>query len=338
MIVDTYSSNGENRKVILLAVTLSSFATPFITSAVTIALPAISREFKIDAVLLGWIATSYLLAAAVVLIPFGRIADIFGRRRIFTCGISVFTIASLLCCLARSPLLLIIWRVFQGAGGAMVFATGIAILISVYPAEERGRVIGIIITATYAALAIGPVLGGFLTKSLGWRSIFFVSGLLGAVTTGVVVIRLKEKRASARDEHFDFSGSMIYGFSLIAFIYGLSRLPERIGFLLIIFGIIGIFIFLRAQEGSPQPLLNLKLLRDNRLFARSNLSALIMYSSTFATGFLLSLYLQYIKGFGPHTAGLKVMAFTSKTCIIFSHFCKNCNRGICLFSYSFYSL
>ncbi|MCK4269594.1 MAG: MFS transporter, partial [Methanogenium sp.] len=150
-------------RIILIAVTLASFITPYIGSATNIALPLIGMEFGVDAVTLGWIPTVYLLTSAVFLVPVGRIADMYGLKRIFTIGVGIFTIAAFLCGFATSAPVLIACEVLLGLGGAMIYATGIAILSYAFPASERGRVFGITVAAVYIGLSAGPLIGGVLT-------------------------------------------------------------------------------------------------------------------------------------------------------------------------------
>jgi len=291
----------------LLAATLASFLTPFMGSSVNIALPSIGREFAMDAVLLSWVATSYLLAAAMFLVPFGRIADIHGRKRIFTYGILVYTVSSLLSAISTSAIMLICFRVLHGIGSAMIFGTGVAILTSVFPPRERGKALGINVAAVYLGLSLGPFLGGFLTQYLGWRSIFLVNVPLGLIVIAVV-LKLKGEWAEAKGEKFDFTGSVIYSITLVAVIYGISLLPAMQGGLLIMIGVLGISAFVKWEMKVESPVFNMNLFRNNTVFALSNLAALINYSATFAVGFLLSLYLQYVKGFAPQNAGLVLVS------------------------------
>ena len=132
-------SNTLSRTTVLLVASLASFLTPFMGSSINVALPSIGREFSMDAVLLGWVATSYLLAAAVFLVPFGRIADIHGRKLVFTYGIIAFSLTSMVLSMVGSEVMLIIFRVLQGVGAAMIFGTGVAMITSVFPPGERGR-------------------------------------------------------------------------------------------------------------------------------------------------------------------------------------------------------
>ncbi len=293
-----------SQKVVLFVATTSSFLTPFMASSVNIALASIGKEFAIDAVLLGWVATSYLLAATVFLVPFGRIADIYGRKRIFTYGMLIYTVSSLLSVSSRSAIVLISFRILQGIGSGMIFGTGIAILTSAFPPSERGRVLGINTAATYLGLSLGPFLGGVLTQYFGWRSIFLTNGVLGLIITASVFWKLKGEWAEAKGEKFDLTGSAIYGLAIIGLIYGLSRLPALSAAWIIPAGFLGILAFIRWERKVKSPVLNIDLFKNNTVFAFSNLAALINYSATHAISFLLSLYLQYIKGFSPQIAGL----------------------------------
>lgn len=303
-----HAERNSSNRIVLLLVTISFFLTPFMGSAINIALPSIGQEFGMDAVLLAWITTSYLLAGTVFLLPFGRIADIYGRKKIFTYGMIIFTASSVLSALSTSAVILIASRVLQGIGGAMIFGTGVAILISVFPPQERGKVLGINVAAVYLGLSLGPFLGGLLTQYAGWRSIFWLNLPLGLVIITALFWKLKGEWAEAKGEKFDLSGSIIYGLAIIALIYGLTLLPEISGALLIGIGVAGMLLFIRWETRTASPILHMDLFRHNRVFAFSNLAVLISYSATFAVAFLLSLYLQYIKGFSPQNAGLVLVA------------------------------
>ena len=299
---------GVSKKVVLLVVTIASFTTPFMGSSINIALPPIGREFAIDAVLLAWIPTSYLLSATVFLLPLGRIADIYGRKRIFMYGIFIYTISSLLAATSTSALMLILFRIPQGIGGAMIFGTSVAILTSAYPEKERGKALGINVAAVYLGLSLGPFLGGLLTQYFGWRSIFLANLPLGLTIITLLFWKLKGEWVEAKGEKFDLSGSVIYGFAIVAMMWGLSLLPETLGVGVIAIGILGIIAFVWWETRTASPILNMGLFKNSRVFAFSNLAALINYSATFAVAFLLSLYLQYMKGFSPQTAGMVLVS------------------------------
>ncbi len=313
--MDDPAGNGTGKRAVLLVATMASFLFPFMLSAVNIALPSLGKELSLDAVTLGWIATAYLLSSATLLVPFGRIADIYGRKKIFTCGIVILTLSSLFSGMANSATMLISCRVLQGVGGAMFFGTTVALLTTVFPANERGKVLGINVAATYIGLSLGPVLGGVLTQHLGWRSIFFLSALLGLAVIGVVLWKLKGEWTGAKGERFDFAGSVIYILSLVALVYGFTLLPAMPGVGLIIGGAIGLSAFTRWEMRTKSPVLDISLFRNSKAFTLSNLAALINYSATFAVSFLISLYLQYVKGFNPASAGLILVAMPAMQAI-----------------------
>lgn len=299
---------GVSKKVALVVVTIASFITPFIMSAINIALPSIGREFAMDAVMLAWVPTSYILATTVFLLPFGRIADMYGRKRLFTYGIIIFSIFSLLAATSTSAIMLILFLIPQGIGAAMIICSGVAIIASSYPVEGRGRALGINVAAVYLGLSLGPFLGGLLTQHFGWRSIFLANLPLGLIVITLLLWKMKGEWAEAKGEKFDLGGSLIYSLAVVAIIYGLSILPDMLGLAVILIGLLGFVAFVWRETKATSPLLNMNLFKNNRVFAFSNIAALINYSATFAVTFLLSLYLQYTKGFSPQTAGTVLLA------------------------------
>jgi len=301
-------SDRSLRRTALAVSMVSSFLTPFMASGINVAMPFIAKEFGLSAVALGWVVTAYMLAAAMFLVPFGRLADLVGRKRIFALGIGVNIAGTAVAALAPSAFFLILGRAVQGVGGAMIFGTGVAILTSVYPPGERGRALGLNTAAVYTGLSLGPVLGGFLVHAWGWRSVLWATVPIAATALGLTLVRLKGEWAEARGEGFDFKGSMIFGSGLVALMYGFSRLPSLFGFALTGAGLLALAGFILFELRARTPLLDLRLFGKNRIFAFSNLAALINYSSTSAVAFLMSLYLQYVKGLPPQKAGLVLVA------------------------------
>ncbi len=302
------ASHATEKQIVLMSAILAGFITPFDGSAVNIALPTMGAEFHMNAISLSWVTTAYLLSSAMFLVPFGKIADIYGRKKVFLYGIAVFSLASLSMTMVGSAEMLIVGRVLQGLGSAMIFGTGIAMITSVYPPGERGKALGIYVTAVYIGLSTGPFLGGIMTQYLGWRSIFLVNVPIGLATILLILWKLKGEWAECREDRFDLKGSMIYGAAVVSLMYGFSVLPDIKGVSLIITGIIGTIIFILYEMRIPSPVLDISLMTKNRVFALSNLSALINYSATYAVTFLLSLDLQYTKGFTPEHAGFILMA------------------------------
>jgi len=295
---------NKHKQSVLIVTTLSSFLTPLSLSVVHVALPSIGRAFSMDAIMLSWVSTAYLLSAAMFLVPFGKLADIYGRRRIFFLGTWVFTISSFLLGMSPSGGLLITFRIIQGIGGAMLFGTGVAILSSVFPVGERGRALGINVAAVYLGVSCGPFLGGILTHHVGWRYVFFLNIPFGLIIILLTLWRLRYEWADARGEPFDYVGSFLYSLSLLAILYATSLLPRPSGWGLVVLGILGMTFFVRWELQARHPIMHIDLFMANRIFIFSNIAALISYSATFAIGFLLSLYLQYIRGLNPQSAGI----------------------------------
>jgi MFS family permease len=291
----------------LVVTTVTAFMAPFMLSSVNVALPALQAEFAADAVLLGWIATAYLLATAMVLVPAGKFADIHGRKKVFLTGIVVYTLGSFFAILAPDIWWFLAARAIQGLGAALFVTTSMAIITSVFPPEKRGRGIGILVTAVYAGLASGPFAGGLLTQHFGWRSLFWVMLVLGTGSLLLAFRFLRGEWAEARGEQFDLPGSLVYAVSIFCLVYGGTLMPEPMAWLLVPSGLLGLLLFYRLQKKAAYPVFAVGLLQHNRVFLFSSLAALIHYAATFAVTFQISLYLQFIKGMSPRTAGMVLM-------------------------------
>ncbi len=211
----------DRRATVLWVTSLANFLTPFMGSAINVALPAIGVEFEMKAVTLTWVMMSYLLATAVFLLPFGRFSDLHGRTRVFRTGLGIFTAVSALLALAPSGGVLIALRAVQGVGGAMIFCTATPILLASVPPGKRGRALGINVAAVYLGLSLGPVLGGLLTRHAGWHAIFWFTAALGGVTlllsrTRMEDDRIEETGASAPRIASLLRGNPVFVFSNLA--------------------------------------------------------------------------------------------------------------------------
>ncbi len=296
------------RKYTLLAVSMASFLTPFMGSAINLALPSIGIDFKSNTYLLSWVATSYILASAAFLLPIGRFADITGRKKIFTYGLIIFALTSLFCGFAWSIQALIFFRITQGIGAAMIFGTAMAILTSAFPPQERGKVLGLNVAMVYIGLSAGPVLGGIMSHNFGWQSIFYFTAVI-STTVLLLALKIKKEWADAKGEKYDYLGALFYSTGLLIFMYGFSSISSsEISKYLILIGLATLVLFIRRQMILEHPLLNLTLFTKNMTFAFSNLAALINYSATFALGFLLSIYLQVIMHYDAQASGLILLS------------------------------
>jgi MFS family permease len=298
------TDDKSSKRSVLLVSTFAAFLTPFLSSAVNLALPSIGKDLHANAISQGWVISSFILSSAIFLLPFGRLADIIGRKKVFSAGISLFTLSTFLIIFSRGITTLIVLRVFQGISSAMIFGTSMAIITSVFQPGERGKAMGINITATYLGLSCGPVIGGVLTQYLGWRSIFVFLVPFGIISLILINRKIKTEWADAAGEKFDWQGSLIYGVALFSFMFGFSRLPSVSGWLFTATGILMAVVFLIIEKKISNPVFDIRLILRNRVFAFSGIAALINYSATSATGFFVSLYLQYLKGLDARTAGL----------------------------------
>ncbi|MDY0215815.1 MAG: MFS transporter [Bacteroidales bacterium] len=294
---------------ILSIVAITSFMGTFLISSINIALPAIEKSFRLNAIELSWVVTSFLLSTAIFLLPVGRWGDLSGIRKLFKIGVVIFSLSSLICGLAGSGFWLIIFRFIQGIGAAFTSTTGPAILVSSFLPKYRGRVLGMSVAAVYLGLAFGPFVGGFLTQYLGWRSIFLISAVLGMLTATIAFIFLgKDQTVDNINKKIHLKGTLFYIIGLICLVYGSANIPAAWAWIGMTVGALFLVLFWFVETRSSAPVIDTKLFSQNRLFAYSNIAALINYSATFAIVFLLSLFLQKVKGLNPRDAGLVLVA------------------------------
>lgn len=307
--ISSQSPAREMNKTFLLIVTMASnFFNPFMGAAVNVALKKIGSDFSMSAVGLSWVTMSYLLASAIFLVPFGRVGDIWGRTRMFLIGNVFFAVVTLLCSFATSAAMLIIMRFLQGVAAAMMTSTTMALVISAFPAKERGKVIGLNVSSVYVGSSLAPMIGGLITDTLSWRALFVINAVTSALIATMILWKLRYEWSEPVREKFDIVGTLIYMLSVSMLMYGFSSLPETPAIILTLAGLTGLFVFAKVELKLDSPVLNIRLFTQNRIFALANLSALINYAATFAMSFMLSLYLQYVKGMEAREAGMILIA------------------------------
>ena len=292
-----------DEKKIFIAVLITSFMGPFMGSSINIAIPTMAAEFAVPAQELSWVVTAYLLGSVALLVPFGRLADIVGRRHLYAIGTIAVALMTFLAGLMQSVPSLVFFRLLQGLALATIFSTGMAMLVASHAPKERGRVIGYSAAATYIGLSLGPILGGLITQYLGWRLIFFLSAAANIVSA-LVALRVKGEWYGERNGGMDYLGCVLYSAASTMILYGLSAYASHPVMRYVFFGgLLLLAAFVYEQLRAKAPLIDISLFRST-IFAMSNLAALLNYSATFAISFLLSLYLQLIRGFDASTAGL----------------------------------
>jgi MFS family permease len=304
----TALSKIQERQYLLFTVLLASVSGPIMLSGVNVALPTIGTELSMNAIELSWVAYAFNLTLVICTLPLARLADITGRKRMYTIGTALLALSTLLSALSVSSLMLILLRVVQGMSLAMVWGTATALLSAAYPHNERGKVLGWNVAAVYLGVSIGPTIGGLLTQYLGWRSIFYFGFILQLPVLALLLTKVRAEWAEAKGEKYDIIGSLLFSATIFFLMYGFSLLPSTDGIVLIAIGIAGLSGFIIWELRVESPTLNMRLFARNRMFAFSGLSQLLFQGAVFPVSFMLSLYLQYIKGLSPQDAGFVLLA------------------------------
>lgn len=297
---------------VLLTIGAGSFMSTLGASAVQVALPMIRADLGAGFSAIEWVLTIYLLVVSSLLLTFGRLGDLRGHRRTYRSGLLLFLLGSVLCALAPSVELLIACRGVQAVGGAVLFATAPAILTRAFPAERRGRVLGLQGTMTYLGLTLGPALGGWLSQRFGWRAVFLVYLPIGLLALALTLRFLPSKRDERIGARFDPWGTATFGLGLSAVILALNRgstwgwgSPATLGLLALGFTLLARFIAIEKRFESP--MLDLGLFR-NRLFTGAAASAAANYVAVFSVTFLMPFYLIDVRGLPPGSVGVFLMA------------------------------
>ena len=306
----------EKKNTILVCV-ITSFITTFMGSALNLSIPSLEEEFKVGAQTVGWVVTIYMLTCSALAVPFGRLADRVERRSVLRTGILIFSISSLTAVLTKKMWMLMAFRLMQGIGASMIFSTNIAILVGAFDEEHRGRVLGYSTCATYAGLSAGPVLGGWLNQNFGWRAIFIATAIVSAAAFYGAFFKIPkgEKKSGilslSSKAHLDYAGNILFVVSIVLTMYGLSSLNSLAGAPLILcLGILFFIFFIRTEMKTENPVIDVNLFRKNLPFTLSNLAAMVNYGSNFALSYLMSIYLQVVKGMSSQWAGVILITNT----------------------------
>lgn len=293
---------------ILMTIMIASFMNPFAGSAFTLSLPSIGVQYDAGPNALSWVLEIYLLTSIVCLLPMGKVADRLGKRRTFFCGACVFAVTSVAAIFTPSLGWLLMVRGLQGIGAAMIFATNMSIISLVFPPEQRGLAMGWNVSMVYTGLAAGPVLGGLLNYYLGWQSIFVLLTMLATTCALATRLFMRQEWITAVPSATDYMGALLYGLALLLAMFGLSELANLpYAWLCLAAGAILLTLFVRHELHTAEAILPVQLLLTNREFSLSSLTAMLNYCATFATSFLLSVYLQSLLGLSSRAAGLLML-------------------------------
>ncbi|MEE3362872.1 MAG: MFS transporter [Anaerovoracaceae bacterium] len=292
-------------RVLRVAVT-TALITTFAGSSLNVAIPSLSAEYHMSGAAAGWIITMYTLVTSMLSVPTGRLSVKIGNRKGLITGIGIFGAMCIAAVFSVNGTMVITCRALQGIGASFIFATNMAIVVSVFPPEKSGAALGIMTAGTYTGLSVGPVLGGILNSYFGWRSIFIVMFIISAVAF-IEAVRHLEWKQEARDSslHQDIRGTLLYMAGLAMIMTGFSELTAwPYGKYLLAAGIAVMAVFFYIETRTDDPVVEVRIFLTNRIFTLSNITALLNYGAIFSISYLVSIYLQVVKGFGSQAAGL----------------------------------
>jgi EmrB/QacA subfamily drug resistance transporter len=301
------------QRAVLLAVGVGALMTSLDSSVANAILPVVTGALGSDVAASQWIVTIYLLVLSGLMLTFGRLGDLHGHKRVYQWGFAVFVVGSTASGAAPSLPMLIAARAVQGIGAAMLTSSSPAILTSSFPADQRGRALGLFTTATYLGLAIGPSLGGWLTDRVSWRAVFFINLPIGVLALALSAWAVRSTAArSPKGERFDVPGAVLFTLALVLLLLGLDQGHGWGWSSWLELGCLGgaavsMALFLRYEATTPSPMLDLRLFQ-RRLFSASIASAVLNYIGAFTTVFLMPFYLIAGRGLSPSQAGVILIA------------------------------
>lgn len=304
---ETQSEKSAVARFALIIVCLGSIIGPIGMASVNIAIPDLAADLQANAKMVSWLPTLFILSSVIFMLPASKLADNYGRKRIYAYGLALNAFSSFMCGLGTSIEWVLFWRFVQGAAAAMIFGTGVAIITSVTPSHKRGAALGIAAACVYVGLTVAPAVGGWLTELWGWRSVFLFQVPIVIALLLLIKLRLSGEWKNDHKTRYDWWGTGIFAAFSSSLVYGLSILPNILGFAMLGFSAISLTLFIVHQSRSHRPLIRVQMFRESRVFSMSLATSLLMYASNFPLVFLMSLYLQYVKELGPSDAGQVIL-------------------------------
>ena len=302
----------DNKWWVLVAVGTGSLMSSLDGSVVNIILPVLREAFNSDVTTVEWIVTVYLLVLSGLLLTFGRLGDLRGHKNVYLWAFGIFVISSIMCGAAWSTTALIVFRGIQAIGGAMLASNAPAIITGNFPPEERGRAFGLASTMTYLGLTIGPSLGGWLTDTIGWRSVFYINVPIGTLALILSLVFIPKDAPAVSGKRFDIPGAIAFIAGLTSLMLGLNQgsewgwgSPVVLGLLALAVIILGVFLWI--ENHSDSPMLDLSLFKVP-LFSASTAAAILNYIAIYSIIFLMPFYLIQGRGLNPSRAGLILTA------------------------------
>lgn len=290
-------------KIVLIVATLTSFFTVFLSSAVMVAVPSLASEFGMSNIIQNWVTMLFFLAVAIFTIPAGQLSGKFGLKKSMVFGSAVYILSSIVAVFSINSEMFLIYRLIQGIGVSFLNVASMAMVVSAFSPQERGKAIGINVTGVYLATSTSPVIGGFLNFQFGWRSIFLTSVPFLILILVLLISQIKEEWITMGEVPIDWKGCIVYSLGILLFIYGFTRLDESIGIILTVVGIIVLGLFVALELREKYPVFDVKFFKNPK-FSSANFAALTAYLATFAVTTIVNYHLQYIRGYDSQMAGL----------------------------------
>jgi len=299
------SGTSSSLRAVLFAVCASQFILPFMLAGVNAVLPLLGEDLGLSAWQISLISTVYTLSLAIAQLSSGRIGDILGRRRLFLIGLGIFCLCSAALGFVRHFEFFLCIRFIQGLGAALFNASGLAILMTLAPANQRGAILGISAAAVYAGISCGPALAGLMAGVFGWRWLFWGTSFSAVAAWLFMRYNLWEEWRPGQGEPFDWSGFFCYSGFMLCLTLGASSLQQSFWAPWALAGSLCLLIgYIRVEWRSKFPLLELRLFTRNRIFALAALAAFVNYASIFGVSFYVSMYLQSLRGLSVSDAGI----------------------------------
>ena len=307
------NQGGDKKYVVFGALAIGLFASVVDHGSVIVALPSIAEDLSIELPSVQWVIIGFALTISALLLPMGRLADMLGQKRVYILGSVILMVGAAAAGLAPNLATLLLARVMQGVGAAMTQGTGMAIMTSVFPSNERGRAIGLLMTTVGVGAVVGPAIGGTVVDYIHWRAVFFFNiplGLVGVVATLYVLRRWESERAS-RGSSFDWTGAILSTGVLVALLLGLTLAVNRgwmaapiLAAFVLSAGMFVAFIWWELRTDAP--MFNLRFFRD-RVFSCGVAAGFFTFLGQSSVLFLMPFYIQNVLGYSPKIAGLVVM-------------------------------
>lgn len=293
----------KSENIILLICTVLSFFTVFAFNGVMIVIPSIATEYGMNNIVQNWVTIIFLLIVAIISIPAGQIAGKYGLKKITIISITLFLITSIINIFAISSEMFLICRLILGITNAFINVTSMAMVVSAFKPQNRGKALGINITGVYLGLSFSPVISGILNYQFGWRSVILFAIPFLLILLILLLTKVDDEWITFKDIPLDFKGSIIYGIGMLLFIYGFTILNQTTGIILTIAGILILILFAYTELRCDYPVFDVRFFK-NREFSAANFASLSAYLATFAVVTILNYHLQYIKGYDSQVSGL----------------------------------